>query len=80
MDDTWLMIVIAFFAVFGGIGISTAFYVQRVDEIRKQCAIRVEQANAEIAMARRMIRSNEMKMRLLDQMPVSRLLEGDDDE
>ena len=76
MSDTWLMLVIAFFAVFGGIGISTAFYVQKVDEIRKQCAIRVEQANAEIAAARRMIRSNEMKARLLDQMPVSRLLEG----
>ena len=80
MSDTWLMLVIAFFAVFGGIGISTAFYVQKVDEIRKQCAIRIEQANAEVTGYRKMIRKVELKSRVLDQMPVSRLLEGGNDD
>ncbi len=79
MDDTWLMIVIAFFAVFGGIGISTAFYVQRVDEIRKQCAKRVAMANDEVTTLRDMQRRTLAQWRILSSTPVSRLI-GDNDE
>ncbi len=74
MSDTVLMGVLALFVMLGTLGISSAYYAFRCDELRKQHARRVEQANAEVLASRQMVKKVEMQSRILDSTHVGRLI------
>jgi hypothetical protein len=78
-NDTALMAVIALFAIMVGIGIATAFYVARCDEFRRECAERVARANAEVLAVRKMRREGEIREKIYGDIPIERILGGQND-
>ena len=55
-----------------------AYSGNRLYDINRQCAERIEQANAEVMAMRSMVKKTEMQARVLGSTPVSRLI-GDDE-
>ena len=78
MADWVLMAVLATFVGMMVFAVSTAFYVSRYEDARLEFQERLAQANMELVAQRQMLADTAMKARVLDAVPVARLLEDSD--
>jgi len=58
--------------------LSTIFYAARIDELRRENQERLEAANGELVASRQMVRKWTQQAKVLNAVPVSRLI-GDDE-
>jgi len=59
--------------------LSSIYYAQRVYEIRAEHVEEMQAYNADLVAMRGQVRDVHMKARVLDAVPVSKILGGDDD-
>ena len=77
MSDWALMAVISIFVVLVTLGVSTAYYSARVDEVRRDCIRRLAHANAELMAVQDMLKKTEMQRRVLGSVPIAKYLRED---
>ncbi len=58
--------------------LSTIFYITRIDELRRENQCRLEEANGEIVASRQMVKRWTQQAKVLNSVPVSRLIGGDE--
>ncbi len=58
--------------------LSSIYFAVRVDELRRDQQLRMQQANFEMMAVRKMIHQQRMQSRVLGAVPVSRLIGGDE--
>ncbi len=58
--------------------LSTIFYITRIDELRRDNQRRLEEANGEIVASRQMVTRWTQQAKVLNSVPVSRLIGGDE--
>jgi len=58
--------------------LSTIFYAARIDELRREQQQRLEEANGEIVASRQMVKRWTQQAKVLNSVPVARLIGGDE--
>jgi len=59
--------------------LSSIYYAQRVFEVRRECVEDMQRANADLVAMRGQVRDVHMKARVLDAVPVSKIIGGQDE-
>jgi len=78
MSDWMLMAVISTVVVLVTLGMSTAYYATRVDELKADCIRRIAQANAELLAVQGMLKKTEMQRRVLGSVPIAKYLKEEE--
>jgi len=71
------MAVISIFVVLVTLGVSTAYYTVRVDELKADCIRRIAHANSELLAVQGMLKKTEMQRRVLGSVPIAKYLRED---
>ncbi len=59
--------------------LSSIFYATRLDDLRRENQQRLEAANGEIVASRQMVKKWTQQAKVLNSVPVARLIGGDDE-
>jgi hypothetical protein len=78
MDDKALLLAILIVNDLAIAAMFIAYNSSRFYDLRRECAERIGQANAEVIAAHKMVKRTETQARVYGSVPISRLIGGDE--
>jgi len=79
MEDWMLVMILVGVSVLITFALSSIYYAQRVYELRREHVEEMQAYNADLVAMRGQIRDVHMKARVLDAVPVSKIIGGQDE-